>query len=283
LLLCSDQVELESGREVVPRNVAPVVPGPRRKWLNIVFDLNGVLCQCALKSYAANLQPYKLEDNVLCHRIPTIIGPKAVFARQNVGKFLRQVSEIANKVVVWTTMFKRNAEPIARHLFSGGKAPFDILGQEQCTKIEVAPGKFFHRGQKMHCMKVLSDTLMSNCSEDESFYAHNTLLIDDSPDKSICNFNGNAIFLDPWNHAKRRDDVLVGELLPWLKRLHSNCPQGELLEYVDDNRLGNKPLGCDDHHAKQIIEGMRESMEVMGTRFELPGIGLVIERPPRRK
>jgi NLI interacting factor-like phosphatase len=267
----------------VPRNVAPVVPGPRRKWLNIVFDLNGVLCQCALKSYAANLQSYKLEDNVLCHRIPTIIGPKAVFARQNVGEFLRQVSEIANKVVVWTTMFKRNAEPIAGHLFSGGKAPYDILGQEQCTKIEVAPGKFFHRGQKMHCMKNLSGTLLSDGSEEESFHAHNTLLIDDSPDKSICNFNGNAIFLDTWSHAKRRDDVLMGELLPWLKRLHSDCRNGELLQYVDGNRIGNKPLGRDDYQAKHIVEAMRVSMEVMGARFELPGIGLVIERPTRTR
>jgi len=259
------------------------VPEPRRKWLNIVFDLNGVLCQSALKSYGEKFRPYRLEDNVLCHRNPTIIGPKAVFARQNVGEFLRQVSEIANRVVVWTTMFKRNAEPIAGHLFSRCRAPYDILGQEQCTKIEVAPGNFFHHGHKVHCMKVLADALFSNGSGDNPFSAHNTLLIDDSPDKSICNENGNAIFLETWSHTKRRDDVLLTELLPWLRRLESSCLEGGLLQYVNENRIGANPLDRDDYSVRQILEGMTESAQVMGARFDLPGLGLVVERRRRRK
>jgi len=63
----------------VSRDLTLVVHEPRRKWLNIVFNLNGLLCQSALKSYGKKFKPYRVEDNVLCHRNPAIIGPKAVF------------------------------------------------------------------------------------------------------------------------------------------------------------------------------------------------------------
>ena len=179
-----------------------------------MFDLNGVLCHSALNSVVDKFKSYKVEDNVLCHRNPTIIGPKAVFARQNVGEFLHQVSEIAEKVIVWTTMLKHNAEPIAGHLFKGCRVPYDVLGQEQCTKIEIGRGKFFHLGPKVHCMKVLSEALFSHNGGGSTFDVTNTILIDDSPDKSVCNENGNAIFLETWSHTKRRDNVLIDDLLP---------------------------------------------------------------------
>ena len=96
-------------KEVRRRIERAILPPTRSKWLNIVFDLNGVLCHSTLNFVADKFKSYKVEDNVVCHRNPTIIGPKAVFARQNVGEFLCQVSEIAEKVIVWTTMLKRNA------------------------------------------------------------------------------------------------------------------------------------------------------------------------------
>lgn len=113
----------------MPKNVPSVLLPPRRKWLNIVFDLNGILCHTVLKSYAEKFKPYKLEDNVLCHRNPTIIEPKAVFAPQNLGEVLGQVSAIVDKVLVWTMILKRNAEPIVEHLFRGCRGPYDILSQ----------------------------------------------------------------------------------------------------------------------------------------------------------
>ena len=80
LLPCNDQVETLGGREVVPRNVPLLVPPPRKKWLNIIFNLNGVLCQSAMKSYADKYRPYRVKDKVLYHQNPMIIGPKAVFS-----------------------------------------------------------------------------------------------------------------------------------------------------------------------------------------------------------
>lgn len=258
-------------------SVPPVLPPPRRKWLNIVFDLNGILCHTAQKSSGEKFSPYQLQDNVLSHRNPTIIGPKAVYARQNIAEFLREVSSLADRVLVWTSMFKRNAEPIAGHLFRGCKGPYDILSQDQCSKIEVSPGRFFQIGIAVLCMKVLSEHLFTNVSGDTSFSPDNTLLIDDSPAKSICNENGNAIFLRTWNQHERQDDVLMGELLPWLRRLDSNCQPGHMRRYVEENRIGLNPLRPGDYHVKDIINGMRESSMNMGSRYRLPGIGVVIE------
>ena len=142
-------------------------------------------------------------------------------------------------------MFKRNAKPIARHLFNGCREPFDILGQEQCKKIELSPGKFFDYGLKMCCLKVLSETLfVENELGTSSLNADNTILIDDSPEKSVYNENGNAIFLETWSHERRRDNVLMGELLSWLCRLESNCEQGQLRQYVEENRIGMNPLSA---------------------------------------
>ena len=259
------------------------MPESKRKWLNIVFDLNGVLCHTALKSYAAKYKSFNVEDHVLCHRNPTVIGPKVVFARPNLGEFLQHVGMIAKRVVVWTTMLKRNAKPIVDHLFHGCAHPYDILGQEQCTKIEISEGKYFHQGGKVHCMKVLSEALFTNYSGDDSFTANNTLLIDDSPSKSVCNENGNAIFLDTWSPINRRDDVLKGELLPWLRHLHLNCRNGELRDYVQKNRFGVNPFTARDLSMRQIEDAMRVSNKALGARYELPGIGLVIGRGRRRK
>ena len=267
---------------MVPRGVSPIVPQSRRKWLNVVFDLNKVLCQTALKLYVDNMRTHRLEDRILCHRVPTIVGPKAVFARQDVGEFLRQVFDIADRVLVWTTMLKHNAEPVAKHLFCRYDLPFRIMGQEFCKKIELKDGYFLKYGLKMHCLKVLSEALFNDPTLGTSFTADNMLLIDESPEKSVCNENGNAIFLDTWNHRIRRDNVLLGVLLPWLRRVHSKCPPGQLCSFVDANHIGQKPLSASDSTLKDMMPGMQMSVDEVGFRYELPGIGLVIEPRQRR-
>ena len=75
----------------------------------------------------------------------------------------------------------------------------------------------------------------------------------------------------------------MGMLLPWLRRLDANCPDKGLLQYVNDNRIGANPMSRNDFFLKEIMEGMREFAEVMGSQFELPGIGLTIEQRRRRK
>jgi hypothetical protein len=179
-------------------------------------------------------------------------------------------------------MLKHNVEPIAGHLFCTTRPPFDILAQDLCRGIEEYRGKYMAYGPKVTLLKVLSDTLFANPSGNTSFTRDNTLLIDDSPVKSVCNENGNAIFLDTWSHGKRRDNVLLGDLLPWLQRLHSDCPPGQLRAYVDAHRIGLPPLDASDYTMKDVMEAMRKSADNVGSTFELPGIGVVIEPRHRR-
>ena len=177
-------------------------------------------------------------------------------------------------------MAKSNAEPIAAHLFGGNKLPYDILSQDHCKQIEMSRGKFFGHGAKKLFLKVLAEELFSNPSGSTSFNKENTLLIDDSPEKSVCNETGNALILDTWSHGTRRDDLLLGVLLPWLQRLVSECQPGRLREYVDAHRIGKEPWGRYISEHKAIIDAMMSSARNLGTRFELPAKNLVIE-PPR--
>ena len=68
----------------------------------------------------------------------------------------------------------------------------------------------------------------------------NTLLVDDSPTKSLLNLPGNTIFPDPWK-CNRNDTFLENELGADIKRLA--CHPGSVPYFVLSNPIGNRPLG----------------------------------------
>ena len=95
-----DQV-VSKGEDIVPTNELSIVPRQRRKWLNIVLDVNGVLGQCISKFELGRVhRVHEMRDNIFSHETPTIVGGKAVYARQNLREFLRQLSNIAVRIVV---------------------------------------------------------------------------------------------------------------------------------------------------------------------------------------
>jgi hypothetical protein len=86
----------------------------------------------------------------------------------------------------------------------------------------------------------------------------NTILIDDSPEKSILNDTWNAIFLKSWKHILRNasaDDYLTWELGPWLEKLHRGG-NGQVLEYVNENQLGVQPLVKGDRLFDYVMDGL---------------------------
>jgi len=80
----------------------------------------------------------------------------------------------------------------------------------------VLKGNFLSCGEKYTLLKVLSKQLFYNLSGDTSFSTNDTLLIDNSPEKSIYYERGNAIFLDNWSHRQWKDNFLLEKTLPWL-------------------------------------------------------------------
>ena len=128
-------------------------------------------------------------------------------------------------------MLKKNVESLTEFLFQCSKPPFHILGQEHCQKIETSWGKFLHHPKDMYkfiYQKVLADHLFPHRTDGTSFSKDNTLLIDDSLEKSVCNECGSAIFLKPWEHKLRGDNFLIGSLAPWLCLLQEGCDPGHL-------------------------------------------------------
>ena len=142
------------------------------------------------------------------------------------------------------------------------------------------PGRLSRPDQTAILMKVLSKQLFH---ESSPFTKENTLLIDDSREKSVCNESGNAIFLKPWMHEDQNDNVLLGRLLPWLESLHNGCPTGQLQQYVNANRIGLGPPTRNDDLVQQMMAVMREAARERGARYEIPWLNVVVERRPCRR
>ena len=275
-----DQVVSE-GEDIVPTNELSIVPRQRRKWLNIVLDVNGVLGQCIPKFELGRVRRvHEMRDNIFSHETPTIVGGKAVYARQNLREFLRQLSNIALRIVVWTSMVRSNADLVASYLFTGNSKPYRILAQDQCKMILFPPGRLSLPGKAGIFMKVLSEQLFH---ESSPFTKENTLLIDDSREKSVCNESRNAIFLKPWTHEDQNDNVLLRRLLLWLESLHNRCPAGQLRQYVNANRIGLGPPTRDDDLVQEMMAVMRECARERGARYEIPWLNVVVERRPCRR
>ena len=275
-----DQVVSE-GEDIIPTNELSIEPRQRRKWLNIVLDVNGVLGQCITKFELERVRRvHEMRDKIFSHETPAIVGRKAVYARQNLREFLRQLSNIALKIVVWTSMVRSNADLVVSYLFTGNPKPYRILAQDQCKMILFPPRRLSRPGQAGIFMKVLSEQLFH---ESSPFTKENTLLIDDSREKSVCNESGNAIFLKPWTHEDEYDNVLLGRLLPWLESVHNSCPAGQLRQYVNANRIGLGPPTRDDDLVQQMMAVMRECARERGARYEIPWLNVVVERHPCRR
>ena len=85
--------------------------------------------------------------------------------------------------------------------------------------------------------------------EDASRYKkNNTILIDNSPKKSILNDARNVVFLKSWKHTMKNfvsDAYLTIELGPWIERLHKEG-HSEVPRFVNSNQLDVNPLILDD-------------------------------------
>jgi hypothetical protein len=64
--------------------------------------------------------------------VPTIIGPKFVFTRPGLFKFLTAISKFVARVFIWSLMKKSTVKEIVDYLFCNLPLPFDILRQNNC-------------------------------------------------------------------------------------------------------------------------------------------------------
>jgi hypothetical protein len=87
------QVDFLVSEEYVPESVSPVVLTTPAKWLNIILDINGILCYCVEKAGTSRMPfVYDVRQGIHSSTVPTIVGPKAVFTYPGLLEFLTEIS-----------------------------------------------------------------------------------------------------------------------------------------------------------------------------------------------
>ena len=247
---------------------------PSSKWLNIVLNLNGVLCQRVERSSTRRHRRTLRDDqHVYSSQIPTLIGPKGMYCRPRVREFLHFISGFAARVVVWSSMKRSTVELIACFLFHDLPSPYAILGQNECTNIDIGDGQFvFSFNEKLIFLKIMPQQLFRGSAAFSPFTNDNTILIDDSPEKSVYNESRNAIFLESWSRNELESNYLLDTLAPWLTRLNTQCMPGFLRKYVDQNRVGCPLLAVDDALLLHMMRGMALSAKNAGVHYNVVGV-----------
>ena len=265
----------KSGGDAIGASSLSIGCRPPSKWLNIVLDLNGVLCQCVERSSARRHRRAPREDqHVYSSWIPTLVSPKGVYCGPCVREFLYFISGFAARVVVWSSMKRSTVGLIAHFLFHDLPSPFAILGQNECTNIEIGDGQFvfnFNKN-KLIFLKIMPQELFKDSGALSPFTNDNTILIDDSPEKSVYNESGNAIFLESWSRNEPESNYILDTLAPWLTRLKTQSMPGFLRKYVDRNRIGCPPLAVDDPLLLHIMQGMVLSAKNVGVQGNVVGV-----------
>nr|PNR25991.1 hypothetical protein PHYPA_031238 [Physcomitrium patens] len=230
------------------------------KWLNVVLDLNGILCVC--EDWKSNRSTKRYSNSSVPHSttIGAIVGMKAVYVRPNCLNFLAELGKIA-RISVWSSMKSSNIQGVVNYLFPKEMLPGLVVGQDSCTSIRFRDSSgrlttfMVPRTHKELFLKNL-DTLFSGYKG--IFNSENTIIVDDSPLKHIMNDSKNVLLPNSWSNDGNgnRDTFLLRTLLPWFQRLHLARDQGiKLFREHGPNRIGQKML-CDEQNRTEYNKVM---------------------------
>jgi hypothetical protein len=152
------------------------------------------------------------------------------------------------------------ANQVVDYLFHRNVKPMAVYGQESCDTIQVNNGEElkYPKSDKSIFLKIMSSHLF--LGDASRYKENNTILIDDSPEKSILKNTGNVVFLKSWKHIVKNcssNYYLCTELAPWLERLHTEG-QEEVAEFVNNNRLGINPLVPGDTLYELIMDRLKK-------------------------
>ena len=191
--------------------------------------------------------------------LDTLINRKVFPARLSLQDFFREVLNFIH-VVVWSSMVMENTKPIINFIFRDLPIPCLILSQEAYDELLGGRGllvpKFGGQGGGQQFLKVLRSRLWRDIPPMEGVLhgcwptLENTLLIDNSPTKSILNPPGNVIFPNPWT-GDRNDTFLVHRLASYLRRLVLH-PRS-IPDFDRSNPIGNATLNPRNNVYKSIV------------------------------
>ncbi|KAK4719397.1 hypothetical protein R3W88_017735 [Solanum pinnatisectum] len=198
----------------------------------LVLDVNGLLADIVPLRYV----PYSLEANI-------IVSGKAVFKRPFHDDFLQFCFERFH-VGVWSSRIKRNMELVLDFLL--GDAKHKLLfcwDQSHCTDTGFpVVGTRRSKPIILKKLKKLWDKYEPDLPWERGEYDEsNTLLLDDSPHKALCNPPNTAIFPNSYHYLDEKDDSLGpgGDLRVYLEGLSM---AENVQKYVENNPYGQRPI-----------------------------------------
>lgn len=259
---CS-HIAVDAALEAVGRSIPLRVTS---RWLNVILDLNGILCVCKDRRVVPKDQVYNLVSNAHSSVLPAPIGPKAVFVRPHCLDFLRELTAIAY-VSVWSSMVLTTTKSICDYLFRGVHSPYLIWGQNSCEVVKV-------RGlrNKLSNLKVKGtnkDLFLKPLDKlfdalDSKFHPHDTIIIDDSREKHVVNEPENVVLPVSWSERDVSDRFLVDELLPWIQRLHQSRGRS-LLSFRGEDNIGRRMLSeeADSTEYDELISTVETSRKLV--------------------
>ena len=159
----------------------PSLLSPVNRWLNVVLDLNGILCVYDKCRYHPKIHSCNPKSNPHSSLVLAKIDPKAVYVRLFCSRFLSELSHFAD-ITVWSSMRKPTTRPICEYLFRG---LLHILGHDSCDRVYI-----MGRNNRVTTMKVKvtsKDIFLKTLSTGRfrrfsgKFTNENTIIIDDSP------------------------------------------------------------------------------------------------------
>ncbi|KAA8542558.1 hypothetical protein F0562_023710 [Nyssa sinensis] len=241
LVAIKDDASLVINKEECSLQVVQSSPGRalagcfRRKLL--ILDVNGLL---------ADILPYASDgyhrDPIIAKKPDTIIANKPVYKRPFCDDFLQFCFERFN-VGVWTSRTKRNMESVLYFLM--GKTMRNLLfcwDQAHCTKTGYNTVENDKKPLLLKELKKLWKKHESNLPWERGDYNEsNTLLLDDSPYKALCNPPNTAVFPNTYEHTDEKDNSLGpgGDLRVYLERL---ALAENVQKFVEQNPFGQRPI-----------------------------------------
>ena len=118
------------------------------RWLNVVLDLNRILCVCAEYRFLPRIAAWNRESAPHSSSVAAKIGPKTIYVHPSCSTFLSALSSFAD-ITVWSSMRELTVQKICEYLFRGLPMPLHILGQDSCDQINI-----MGRNNRVTTMKV---------------------------------------------------------------------------------------------------------------------------------
>ncbi|XP_072991769.1 uncharacterized protein [Typha latifolia] len=225
----------------------PLISYQRKKLL--ILDLNGVLADVIL-------------DFRKLLKAPKYIDKKAVFKRPFCDEFLKFCFEKFN-IGIWSSRKRKNVDYLVDYLMGDMKHHLLFCwDQSKCTITGFNTVENVHKPLVLKEMRKLWNKDEHDLPWEKGEYSPlNTLLVDDSPYKALCNPPHTAIFPYPFHYSDEDDHALGlgGEFQVYLEQLSM---ADDVQKYVETHPFGQRSITTANpswRFYQQIIEKVDSS------------------------